>query len=61
MRAYFGFDAAWLERVEQAGGAEGLFTARLTCPLGPHLPAGVALHGRFACLEDVVVPSLVLG
>jgi len=60
VRAYFGFEAAWLERVEPADDAEGRFVARLTGPLGPDLPAGLVLSGRFACLDDVVVTTLVL-
>ena len=60
VREYFGFEAAWLERVEAATGAEGRFVARLTGRLGPDLPAGLVLHGRFACLDEVVVTTLVL-
>ena len=59
-RAYFGFEAAWMERVEPTDVAEGRFAARLTGALGPGLPAGLALHGRFVCLDDVVVTTLVL-
>ena len=60
VRAYFGFDAAWLEHVEATDGAEGRFVARLTGQLGPDLPAGLMLHGRFACLDEAVVTTLVL-
>ncbi len=60
VRAYFGFEAAWMELVEAADDAEGRFVARLTASLGPDLPAGLVLHGRFACLADVVVTTLVL-
>ncbi len=61
VRAYFGFDAAWLERLETSDGDEGRFVARLTASLGPGLPAGLMLHGRFACLDEAVVTTLVLG
>jgi len=60
VRAFFGFEAAWLERVEPANGAEGRFVARLTGALGPELPSGLELSGRFACLDEVVVTTLVL-
>ena len=60
VRAYFGFEAAWVERIESADGVDGRFVARLTGPLGPDLPAGLVLGGRFACLDDVVVTTLVL-
>jgi 4'-phosphopantetheinyl transferase EntD len=60
VRQYFGFEAAWLERVEKVDGAEGRFTARLTGALGAHLPAGFMLHGRFVCLDDAVVTVVVL-
>ncbi|WP_373059473.1 4'-phosphopantetheinyl transferase [Gemmatimonas sp.] len=61
VRAHFGFKAAWLERLDFSDGAEGRFVARLTGPLGSDLPAGLVLHGRFACLDEVVVTTLVLG
>ena len=60
VRTYFGFEAAWLERVEAVGGAEGRFEARLTEALGADLPAGFVLRGRFDCLDEVVVTALVL-
>jgi len=60
VRAHFGFEAAWLERVEAVDGAAGRFVARLTGPLGPDLPTGLVLRGRFACLDEVVVTTLVL-
>ena len=60
VRAYFGFEAAWLERVEPVDSSAGRFVARLTGPLGSDLPAGLMLRGRFVCLDDVVVTSLVL-
>ena len=60
VRAYFGFEAAWLARVEAVDGAEGRFEARLTGALGADLPAGFVLRGRFACLDEVVVTTLVL-
>ena len=60
VRQYFGFEAAWLERVEAVDGAVGRFEARLTGALGADLPAGFVLHGQFVCLDDVVVTSLVL-
>ena len=60
VRAFFGFEAARLERVETADGAEGRFVARLAGALSPDLPAGFVLRGRFVCLNDVVVTTLVL-
>ncbi len=61
VRAYFGFETAWVESVEPRDEAAGRFVARLTGPLGPALPAGLMLHGRFACRDDVVVTALVRG
>jgi len=60
VRTFFGFEAAWVERVEAFDGGEGQFVARLTAPLGPGLPEGLLLRGRFACLDNVVVTTLVL-
>lgn len=61
VRTFFGFEAAHLALVEPTNAAEGRFAARLTAPLGPGLPEGLVLQGRFLCLEDAVVTSLVLG
>lgn len=58
---YFGFEAAWLERVEAVDGVAGRFQARLTGALGADLPAGFVVRGRFVCLDEAVVTAVVLG